>query len=281
MVQTRSRQRDRAKGSAGNAQQKEETGASPSRKRKADQNGTNTHQDDSPSKQARRANGEKRPKTEERDAKPLLARVLTEYGGRPLNGLIDEEKTPASNVVMAHILNALLSSARISHDIAMSTLQCLIEEDYHDLNVLKETSWEQRTEILTKGGYAHYRDKTANFLGNLVELMEEKYDNDASNMLPRDKREDEARKALRERVQEVKGIGQVGSDIFLGSIQNFFPNVAPFLDNRSRKTAHNIGLGDDLDDIFKAVGSDVARMAELEVALTKIRLDKREAKFTT
>ncbi|ROT42212.1 hypothetical protein SODALDRAFT_326388 [Sodiomyces alkalinus F11] len=98
-------------------------------------------------------------------------------------------------------------------------------------------------------------------------------------MLPREKHGDEARKALKERVQEIKGLGQVGSDIFLGSIQNFFPNVAPFLDNRSRKTAQKIGLGDDLDKIFEAVASDVARMAQLEVALTKIRLDKREGEF--
>lgn len=100
-------------------------------------------------------------------------------------------------------------------------------------------------------------------------------------MLPRDKHGNEARKALRKNVQEVKGLGQVGSDIFLGSIQRFFPNVAPFLDSRSRQTAKKMGLGDDLDDIFKAVGSDVARMAELEVALTRIRLDKTEVKFTT
>lgn len=176
MVQTRSRRRESAQGSGGeNAQQKQEPSASPTRKRKADDQGTDIHQDDSPSKEARRAHGGKHPETEEHDTKPVLTRVLTEYGGPPLHGLIDEEKTPASDVVMAHILNALLSSARISHDIALSTFRCLIEENYHHLDVLKETSWEQRTEILTKGGYTHYREKMANFLKSLVELMEEKY----------------------------------------------------------------------------------------------------------
>ncbi|ROT42210.1 hypothetical protein SODALDRAFT_10437 [Sodiomyces alkalinus F11] len=182
MVQTRSRQQQVEKGAVGDSQEQQKPETSPTRKRKADENGTDMHQYDLPVKQARQPKGGTHAETEGHDTKKLLARVLAEYGGPPLNGLVEEEKTPASNVVMAHIFNALLSSTRISHDIAMSTLTCLIEESYHDLSVLEQTSWEQRTEILTRGGYTRYREKTANFLGDLAELMGEKYGTSANEV---------------------------------------------------------------------------------------------------
>jgi hypothetical protein len=40
---------------------------------------------------------------------------------------------------------------------------------------LHESTWEQRTEVLTEGGYTHYREKTATAFGELAKLMEDKY----------------------------------------------------------------------------------------------------------
>ncbi|KAJ9131031.1 hypothetical protein NKR23_g11913 [Pleurostoma richardsiae] len=181
---------------------------------------------------------------------------------------------------MSHILNALLSSTRISHDIAMRTLGCLIDENYHDLAVLHQSTWEQRTEVLTKGGYVRYREKTATFLGDLAILVENKYNDDAANILPRDEAGEGARTTLSARLKEIKGLGPMGTEIFLGSIQHFFENVAPFLDSRSKKTAIAIRFGEDVDTIFAALQKNTASMAKLEVALTRIRLEKREGEFT-
>lgn len=103
-----------------------------------------------------------------------LHHILEKHKKTPLQQLIDEN-WPASNIVMVHILNALLSSTRISHHIASATLECLVDEDYHDLKALHESSWQQRTEILTKGGYTHYRERTATYLGDLADLMRQKY----------------------------------------------------------------------------------------------------------
>jgi hypothetical protein len=49
---------------------------------------------------------------------------------------------------------------------------------------LKESTWERRTEVLTEGGYTHYREKMATFLGDLVELVEGRYKGDVANILP-------------------------------------------------------------------------------------------------
>lgn len=110
----------------------------------------------------------------EKDYKSTVDSLLSKCGGQPLGGF-DAEKLPPSDVVMAHILHALLSSTRISHDIANSTLDVLLDAKYNDLKILHKTSWDERTEALTKGGYTRYRERMANFLGDLLDLMEEKY----------------------------------------------------------------------------------------------------------
>lgn len=43
--------------------------------------------------------------------------------------------------------------------------------------------------------------------------------------------------------------------------------------------AERIGLGDDVDRIYGAVGEDADRMARMEVALTEVRLEKKENEF--
>jgi hypothetical protein len=73
--------------------------------------------------------------------------------------------------MLAHLYNAILSSTRISHKIAHETLKCLIEEEYHNLETLNNSTWQQRTEVLTRGGYAHYREKTATLMGELGEYV--------------------------------------------------------------------------------------------------------------
>jgi len=67
----------------------------------------------------------------------------------------------------------------------------------------------------------------------------------------------------------------------LGYIQGYFPKVAPFLATRCLETAKKIGMGDDVDAIFKAVGSDPGSMARMEAALTRVRFEKREGEFRT
>ncbi|EOO03358.1 putative d-amino acid oxidase protein [Phaeoacremonium minimum UCRPA7] len=221
----------------------------------------------------------------DKSLKARVDNVLSKYGEPPLKGLV-HEKLPASQFVLAHILNALLSSTRISHTLAAKTLSCLVDENYHDIHVLHKTSWQERTEVLTAGGFTHYREKTATYLGDLAELIKTKYDDDASELLPYPSKQPEAEMnkegsvtLLKTRLEEIKGLGPMGIDIFLGSIQGFFAYVAPFLDSRSRETANAIGLGDEVDGLYAAVDGDASRMAELQVALTTIRLEKLENEF--
>lgn len=187
MVQTRAQERvgsTTAKGEASPQPVDKTThsAASPTSKRKAEESNGQSPKSPLKAKSARRS--EPVAKEPQRDSskkavtnnslQTLLHRVLDQYGGPPLNGSV-EDSWPRSKVIMAHILNALVSSARISHELAASTLACLLKEDYHDLHVLHQKSWDEKIDVLTKGGYARYRERTATFLGDLARLMEKKY----------------------------------------------------------------------------------------------------------
>ena len=74
--------------------------------------------------------------------------------------------------MLAHIFNAMLTSARISHELATKSVMCSIEAKYHGLETLKKSSWEERTGVLTRGGYTRYREKTAKGLGEVAQFIE-------------------------------------------------------------------------------------------------------------
>jgi len=209
-----------------------------------------------------------------------LNSLISKYGVAPFSDLDELEPSidRVSETVMAHLFNAMLSSSRISHEIARKTLKCVLRAGYHDLKTLHESTWKQRTEVLTEGGYTHYREKTATAFGDLAKLMEDKYNNDPSCLLLMDDNKD-PRSTLKSRLKEIKQMGNVGIEIFMASIQGFYPRVAPFLDSRSFKTAQELGLGDDVCAMFEALDKDPMQMAKLNAALTTVRLEKREKEF--
>ncbi|KAI9656722.1 MAG: hypothetical protein M1821_003361 [Bathelium mastoideum] len=193
------------------------------------------------------------------------------------NALKDPQK-PTPETVLAHLLNALISSARISHTIAAGTLEKVLSAGYHNIGTLAKSSWEERTEVLTEGGYAHYREKTATAMGDMANYVSEKYDGDVSRLVEGES-SDKTKGAVMKRVKEFKGIGQLGAEIFLETIQAVAPHLAPVLSKRNSETAEKLGLGD-ADSIFEQLHNDACSMAKLSQALTVIRLEGTVDKFT-
>lgn len=216
-----------------------------------------------------------------------LRRLLNDHGSFPLEdtGLKDATK-PTAATILAHVLHALLTSTRISHQIAAKTLTKCIEAGYNDLDTLEKSSWQERTEVLTEGGYTHYREKTATELGELAELIREHYDGDLNNLLQSAKEgaksdEDAAtiRWIVRDGISDVKGIGAVALDIFSDTCQGVWHELAPFLDARSKNTAEQIGIPSDVEELYEAVGRDAVVMSKVAVALTTVRLEKLEEEY--
>ena len=231
--------------------------------------------------------------------KGKLDALLSKYGVQPLQDTsLPKQNEATPETVLALLYLALLSSARISHELAYKSLQCLIEANYQDIRTLKKSTWQERTEVLTRGGYTRYREKTATALGDLAEFIEKEYgalylyadppphslpltsptssDNDLNNLL---KKADSSPAKVRKLLQEIKGIGKVGTDIFFDAAQGIWPCLAPFIDPRSLVTAKKCGLGSNVDAIWDAVGRDPFEMCKLSSALTMVRLEKQEKEF--
>lgn len=347
MVQTR------AQGKVGAQESGERAGSSHTAQKIPEKR---SHSKTEASNTSKKAKANKKPKSEEtKDEKPestaskadaasrpKVATLIEKYGSLPLSDTaVDEPLSSKPETLLALLLNAMFSSARISHELAAKTLATSIKAGYHKIEVLKKSSWEERTQVLTEGGYTRYREKTATALGELVDFIEQRYreshlcfrihlsllsicrfshtlhsprrpytsvvrgqsgcyapclqasfyiltghqpndlaEGDLNNLLP-GSATDSSPSEVRKRLKEIKGLGDVGVDIFFDTAQGVWPCLAPFIDPRSAKTADAIGIPSDPDVLWESneVAKDPTKMARLAAALTTVRLEKKESEF--
>lgn len=206
-----------------------------------------------------------------------IDKLLDTYGTFPLSDYgLEDPHTASAPTILAHLLHAVLTSARISHNLAQRSARTCISARYPHLDILSSSTWEDRTKVLTDGGYTRYREKTATFLGELAELVQDRYNGDLNNL--RSQAGDDA-DAIRARFKEVKGLGDVGVEIFVGSCQALWPCLAPAVDKRNLETAQRIGIGSKVQELWETIGKDAVMMARLNMALTTVRLEGKEAEF--
>ncbi|KAL6242140.1 hypothetical protein RBB50_011052 [Rhinocladiella similis] len=86
---------------------------------------------------------------------------------------------------------------------------------------------------------------------------------------------------MRARLREIKGLGDVGVDIFMDTAQAVSPCLGPFHYPRSAKTADAVGIPSDVQTLWSTEesGRDPVKMCKVASALTTIRPDKREKVF--
>ncbi|KAB8257299.1 hypothetical protein BDV32DRAFT_127592 [Aspergillus pseudonomiae] len=218
---------------------------------------------------------------EEEDTDKHRAKVqkaIDKLGRCPLDGTKIAQKplTATPETLLAMVIDAMLKSRPISHDLTQRTITKVIDAGYHDIHKLGDSTWEERTMILKDGGYNRYREQGATNLGELAELVEGKYDGDLNNLL------EEAhhnRDEVRQLIKEIKGLGDLGADLFFNNVQSVWPEIAPFVDKRSLKTAEQVGIGTDLDAIYADLKRDAMKMSRLANGLSAARLDKRQGEL--
>ncbi|KAL4872598.1 hypothetical protein BDV12DRAFT_161841 [Aspergillus spectabilis] len=203
-----------------------------------------------------------------------LQKTIEKYGRGPLEGTAIEEEalTGSPNTIFAMLMDAMLKSKPISHELTDQTLRKLVDVGYHDIHKLGEASWEERAMVLKDGGYNRYREQGSTNLGKLVDFVNEKYDGDLNNLI---KEAGYDPQKTRDLVKEVHGLGNLGVELFFNNVQSVWPSIAPFVDSRSLQTAEESGLGTDLDAIYADLEKDSVRMCKLANALSAARLDRR------
>lgn len=183
------------------------------------------------------------------NAEPLVDALLRAHGKGFAEELGIDLSDSAPEPLFRWLTAVLLLSARISSDLAMRGAAALAEEGWTTAAKMAESSWEDRTRTLNRSGYARYDEKTSAMLGEMADRMLADYDGDL-NALREAAGRDPSQE--RERIKAVKGIGDVGADIFFREVQTAWDEHFPFADARALNAAQDLGLC-----------PDAARLAEL------------------
>lgn len=176
--------------------------------------------------------------------------LLNKYGKTYSEEIgIDIEKgTPSP--LFQWLFAANLFSARIGSSIAVDAAKALIEDGLTTPEKMKDTSWEHRVRILNQAHYTRYQERTATFLAELSEHLLADYKGDLNKM--KEKAGTDQQK-LRDLIKEIKGMGDVGVDIFFREVQTVWKELYPFADRKALQAAQKIGLPKEPDKLAKLV----------------------------
>ena len=134
-------------------------------------------------------------------------------------------------------LASVLFAKRISTETAKETYYSFEQEELTSPDAILEAGWDHLVEVLDAGGYTRYDFSTAtNFLGIARTLKErygdlEKLHSDSSS--PED---------LEKRLEEFRGVGPVGVNIFLRELRGIWEKAKPEPSPIAVAMAKKIGL---------------------------------------
>lgn len=160
---------------------------------------------------------------------------------------------------------ALMLSARIRADAAVSAARALADAGWTTPQQMAASTWEERTRVLNGSGYARYDESTSRMLGQTTHLLIDRYRGDLRNLREEAERDPDAERHL---LQRFTGIGSVGASIFCREVQVVWDEVLPFADDRVLDVARDLGLGSDAAALHGLV-DDADQLTRLVVALVR------------
>lgn len=199
----------------------------------------------------------------------IAAAVLDRHGRTYAEDLgIDLTRNTPSGL-FRWLVASLLFSARISAENALSASKALFEAGWRTVPAMRESTWEERTRVLNRSGYARYDEKTSAQLGAAADVLHERWRGDLRRLRAEAGGDPQRIVAL---LKEVKGIGDVGAGIFCREAQTAWDELYPFVDRRTLKAAERLGLPTDAAGLSKLVGK--ADFARFVTALVRTDLAK-------
>ncbi|MER8002497.1 endonuclease [Streptomyces sp. NPDC095613] len=207
------------------------------------------------------------PRTSDREA---VRDLLDAYG----RTYADEAHIPLRNTpqpLYQLLVLACLLSARISSGIAVASSRALSEAGFRTPRRMADASWQQRVDALGVGGYRRYDERTSTQLGRGAELLLEKYHGDLRRLR---EAADGDIDTMRSLLREVPGLGPVGVDIFLREVQGIWPEVAPYLDEKTLQGARKRGLPTRTEVLAELAGDTGTDPALFAAAMVRAALDK-------
>lgn len=200
--------------------------------------------------------------------KKLVDALMKRYGCTYAESIgIDIEKnTPAP--LFQLLCASMLYSARISANSATRAMRALIVAGLTTPQKMAEASWQRRVDVITWHGYKRYDERTSTMLGEAAQMVLERYHGDLRKLREEAEEDVEQEKAL---LQEFKGIGSTGADIFLREVQIAWKEVYPFADDKVLDAAEELGLPRDVVSLAELTTRK--QFPRLVAALVRVDLD--------
>ncbi len=162
-----------------------------------------------------------------------------------------------------------LLSARISSDLGVAAARSLSAAGLRTPRAMRDATWQRRVQILGDAGYRRFDERTSTLLGDGAELLVERWGGDLRRLHSEAPDVD----GLRTLLQDVPGIGPLGSAIFCREVQGVWSDVAPFLDDRVRDGARALGLPSSVRGLAGLV--EPPQLPRLAAACVRVTLDKK------
>lgn len=162
----------------------------------------------------------------------------------------------------------MLSSTRISADIAVAAARELFKAGWRTPQKLRDAGWQQRVNALGRAGYRRYDESTSTKLDELAVMLIDDYGGDLRRIRPSSS---QAAEDLAKTVATFPRIGPTGAKIFVREVQDIWPEVSPYFDGRAIKAAKRLGLPTDGRRLAKLAPQ--GRTAVLAAALVRAELE--------
>ena len=208
-------------------------------------------------------------------ASAVLARHGPTFAAEAGISLVDQPAPLFQLLVLAELL-----SARIGAGIAVAAAVELHTVGFTTPAKMASSPRSARIAALGRGGYRRYDERTATQLADAAQLVLDRYSGDLRGLADAAGGDvDTAARLLR----QFNGIGPTGASVFLREVQQVWPWVRPYLDDRARSGALRVGLPGDAPALAVLVDADdLARFAAglVRISLLPARADPLTGRAT-
>jgi endonuclease III len=203
------------------------------------------------------------------DPHRIVEVLLHRYGETYAEALSIDLAQGTPSALFQWLCASLLFSARIRADAALQATRALFRKGLTTAEKMNSATWEERTRILNRAGYARYDESTSRMLGETSRMILDHYRGDLRNLREAASRDPQQERHL---LKQFKGIGDVGADIFMREVQLVWDELYPFADRRALSAASKLGLGGNAQMLARWV--EASEFPRLVAALVRTDLGK-------
>lgn len=160
----------------------------------------------------------------------------------------------------------MLSSTRISADVAVAAARELFAAGWRTPQRMRDATWQERVDALGRGGYRRYDESTSTKLEQLSQQVLEEHGGDLRRIRPSGPHPADD---LARTIATFPRIGPTGSRIFCREVQDVWPEVGPYFDDRALEAADRLGLPSDPGRLAEL--APTGQVARLAAALVRAR----------